>query len=172
MSNRIDTTIHAEVSQVVGTGALGIPIIGSKKADSTLQVKDGQTVVIGGLLENNISKDTLRKVPWLADIPIFGVLFRHKEKSEGQREVLFFMTPEIVKDVEADADQAPRTPIMKNWNKQSNKGVLVTPDPKEDWGLHNPGRMGVPEKIAPPPQPAKPAKEPTTNYTPARPSGP
>jgi pilus assembly protein CpaC len=58
--NQINTTIHAEVSLVTGTGALGIPIIGTKQSDTQLQVKDGQTIVIGGLLENNVSRDYFR----------------------------------------------------------------------------------------------------------------
>jgi type II secretory pathway component GspD/PulD (secretin) len=114
--NQITTVLHAEVSQVLGTGAFGIPIIGSKKADTTLQVRDGQTVVVGGLLENNINKDILRKVPWLGDIPLFGYLFRNKNFEQAQREVLFFMTPEIVKDFNAMAAGAATTPLMRKWN--------------------------------------------------------
>jgi pilus assembly protein CpaC len=143
--NQINTVIHAEVSQVTGSGALGLPIIGTKKADTTLQVRDGQTIVIGGLLENNISRDFLRKVPWLADIPLFGFLFRHKEFAQGQREVLFFMTPEIIKDVDTDTAAAAKTPIMEDWNKKkANTKLLQVPRQGYDWGLHNPAGMGIP----------------------------
>ena len=145
--NRINTTIHAEVSQVVGAGAFGIPIIGAKTADTTLQVNDGQTIVIGGLLENNINRDFLRKVPWLAEIPIFGFLFRHKESDHSQREVLFFMTPEVIKDVVADVGSAVRTPAMEEWNgKKANSRVLEVPNKHDDWGLHHPDGMGLPER--------------------------
>jgi pilus assembly protein CpaC len=141
--NQINTVIHAEVSQVIGAGALGIPIIGSKKADTTLQVKDGQTVVIGGLLENNINRDYLRKLPWLAEIPLFGFLFRQKEFSQGQREVVFFMTPEIVKDVDAYAANATVTPFMQKWNsKEANQHLLDSPKKADNWGLHHPDGLG------------------------------
>ena len=128
--NQINTVLHAEVSQVLGTGAFGIPIIGSKKADTTLQVKDGQTVVIGGLLENNINTDTLRKVPWLADIPLFGYLFRNRQFQQSQREVLFFMTPEIVKDT-AMAGSA-ETPLMKEWIRTKAKEKLLKVSPLDE----------------------------------------
>jgi pilus assembly protein CpaC len=146
--NRINTSIHAEVSQVVGTEPrFGTPIIGTKKADTALQVKDGQTIVIGGLLENNISRDYMRKFPWLADIPIFGIFFRQKEFDQAQREVLFFMTPEVVKDANAEVAGAVRTPLMKEWNdKKSKEGLLEVPNSDDDWGLHDPKRMGIPKK--------------------------
>jgi pilus assembly protein CpaC len=145
--NRINTSIQAEVSQVVGVGAFGIPIIGSKKAETTLQVNDGQTIVIGGLLENNLNRDFLRKVPWLADIPIFGFLFRHKEFQQAQREVLFFMTPEIIKDANAATARAAQTPLMQEWHgEKADENILEVPNPRDDWGLHNPDGLGLPER--------------------------
>jgi len=186
--NQINTVIHAEVSQVVGTGQLGLPIIGSKKADTTLQVKDGQTIVIGGLIENNIDKDFLRKVPWLGEIPVLGALFRNKQFQAGQREVIFFMTPEIIQDVDADVANAAKTPYMKEWNEKGSIKILENPKKGYDWGLQEPGSMGFPRsdskdskpaKKAASAEPAEPVKteapaaaapETTTNFTPARPS--
>jgi pilus assembly protein CpaC len=141
--NHINTSIHAEVSQIGGSSVNGIPIINTKMADTTLQVNDGQTVVIGGLLENNISRDILRKLPWLAEIPVIGALFRDKQFEQVQREVLFFMTPEIVKDVDAYAANAAETPYMQKWNnKQASKRVLPVPRESDNWGLHRPDAMG------------------------------
>jgi pilus assembly protein CpaC len=146
--NRINTTIHAEVSQVVSIEPrFGIPVIGSKKANTSLQVADGKTVVIGGLLENNIGRDTLRKVPWLAEIPIFGLLFRHKDFEQAQTEVLFFMTPEVVKDIDAEVAGAARTPLMKEWNEvKGQENLLPVQDPEKDWGLHDPKNFGIPRR--------------------------
>ncbi len=174
--NRINTAIHAEVSQLTGRaitgGAAGtqLPVISSKKADTTLQVKDGQTIVIGGLLDNSITADNLRKVPWLADIPLFGFLFRHKERQQAQSEVVFFMTPEIIKDIDADAAAAAKTPLMKEWNdKKSKEGVLELPKDHELMpnSTDQPWFKPATEKPAAP----APAKEPTSHYTPARPTG-
>lgn len=171
--NQINTTVHSEVSQVIGAGSFGVPIIGSKQADTTMQLKDGQTIVIGGLLENNINRDFLRKVPWLAEIPIFGYLFRQKEFQQAQREVLFFLKTEIVKDPEVDVATAAKTPAMQDWNKAWDKELLDKPKP--DWQddfekrIHEPKAVPATEKPAPPP--SSPT-EPTTNFTPARPAGP
>jgi pilus assembly protein CpaC len=163
--NRINTAIHAEVSQltdrVVSGGNSGsqLPVISSKKADTTLQLNDGQTIVIGGLLDNNISSDSLRKVPWLADIPIFGFLFRHKEREQTQTEILFFMTPEIVKDIDAETATAARTPLMRDWNnKTANENVLPVPKKGYDWGLHDPDGLGF-SGLGSEPKPAAPKAE-------------
>jgi pilus assembly protein CpaC len=149
--NRINTTIHAEVSQVIGTGANSIPIIGAKTADTTLQANDGQTIVIGGLLENNVDRDILRKLPWLAEIPLIGALFRDKQFDQTKREVLFFMTPEVIKDTDADFANAAHTPALQNWITTWNKGKMIEPpdkkidrQSKDDWGLHDPRHMGFP----------------------------
>jgi pilus assembly protein CpaC len=181
--NQINTTIHAEVSQVIGTtSAFDVPIIGIKQSDTTLQIKDGQTIVIAGLLDHNINRDVLRKLPWLADIPVIGFLFRNKEHEEDQREVLFFVTPSVIKDLETEVAGAIKTPVMKDWIKTgANDNFLQPPDKKDDWGMHNFDHMGLPEG-----QPtAKPASkapagatqstgstEPTSNFSSARPANP
>ena len=163
--NRISTILHAEVSQVVGIlpGQVSIPIIGTKTADTTLQVADGQTIVIGGLLENNISQDDLRKVPWLGDIPLFGYLFRHKSKQQEQREVMFFMTPMVVKDVDEMTAGAIRTPLMNQWSGgKATKHVLDITPPDEP-NFSRKGAMAEPVEPAPTPpvaatpQPAEPS---------------
>ncbi len=64
---------------------------------SMLRVKDGETVVIGGLLKTNL-QDTRTKVPVLAKIPFFGAAFRHKDKEEEQRELIIFITPNIINE--------------------------------------------------------------------------
>src|SRR5205823_5406328 len=140
-------TIHAEVSQVGseivrGSGGTELPVILSRKADTTLQLDDGQTLVIGGLLDNNIDTDTLRKFPWLGDIPVIGALFRHKDKNHTERELLFFVTTEIIKDIDATTANAAQTPLMKQWEVEGTKNVLEIPKKDADWGLHNPGSMG------------------------------
>ena len=160
--NRITTTIHAEVSQVTSIlpGQVSLPVIGTKTSDTTLQVADGQTIVIGGLLENDISQDDLRKVPWLADIPLFGHLFRHKAHAQEQREVIFFMTPTVVKDIDAATAGAIRTPLMKQWS--DGKAVeTVLELPKR-------GQPIVSHKNAPvePMEPVATTQSPSTNYGP------
>lgn len=69
-----------------------------RSTKSVVKVKDGETIVVGGLIHQQ-SSETLTKVPILGDIPIIGALFRHKNKAKDiERELLVFITPHIVKD--------------------------------------------------------------------------
>lgn len=68
---------------------------------SLVRVKDGETVIVGGLIRNEFSQ-TITKLPLLGDIPFVGALFRHKNKSKDrQRELLVFITPHIIRDANA-----------------------------------------------------------------------
>ncbi|MBU1727386.1 MAG: hypothetical protein KJ880_07135 [Candidatus Omnitrophica bacterium] len=65
---------------------------------STVRVKDGETVILGGLIRKEISQ-TITKLPILGDIPFLGVLFRHKDMpKEKERELIVLITPHIIKD--------------------------------------------------------------------------
>ncbi len=176
--NHITTTIHAEVSQLTGQSFSGLPVIADKSADTVLQVNDGQTIVIGGLLENNLSKDVLRKLPWLGDIPVLGALFRDKEFDQAKREVLFFMTPEILKTPEdALVATGAQSPAMKEWVTTWRKGgVLNRRDEdkadlryhenaiKDDWGLHHFDALGFPHPDSlDQPEPKSKVKNPKTS---------
>ncbi len=71
------------------------PIITQRRVETTVTVKDGQTVVIGGLMQ---STDQLRKtkVPFLGDIPLLGVLFRSQKQSSVKTELLVILTPYVI----------------------------------------------------------------------------
>lgn len=65
---------------------------------SIVKVKDGETIVLGGLIHHDKTV-AIKKLPILGDIPFLGILFRHKNQSEGlERELIVFITPHIVKD--------------------------------------------------------------------------
>lgn len=72
------------------------PVINSRSADTVVVVPDGQTVVIGGLMQTQ-KLTSENKVPILGDIPLLGMLFKHKVKNDAKTELLIFMTPHIVK---------------------------------------------------------------------------
>lgn len=71
------------------------PVIGKREAQSRVAVKDGNTLVIGGLIENN-TRDLRNKVPFLGSIPIIGLLFSNTRQSQEQTELLVFITPHVV----------------------------------------------------------------------------
>lgn len=72
-----------------------------RSSSSTVLIKDGDTVVVAGLIENNES-DLTRKVPFLGDIPFVGKLFRSTDTTRSEVELLIFITPRIVKKHNAE----------------------------------------------------------------------
>lgn len=68
-----------------------------RSVQTMLRVKDGETIVIGGLLKTNFSS-IKTTVPVLSKIPFFGAAFRHKEEDDDQRELIIFITPNIVEE--------------------------------------------------------------------------
>lgn len=105
------TIERAEVSEDVrgyGSGAelaSPYPLINRRKVTTTVHVKDGQTIVIGGLNQTQLV-DRVDKVPVLGDIPGLRWLFRRIEKQEKETEVMIFISPRIVRTTDA-AEQGP-----------------------------------------------------------------
>ncbi len=97
----ITVAIKPEVSSLVqivtGPGGSQAPQVATRSADTVLQVKDGETIVLGGLISRT-ERETVVRVPLLGNIPILGELFRHKETEVKDSEVIFLITPSIVKD--------------------------------------------------------------------------
>ena len=79
------------------SGFTGAPPIEKREITTLVKVNDGETVVLGGVYENDTGKDVY-KVPFFADIPGIGFLFKKNIRSESQKELLIFVTPKIVKD--------------------------------------------------------------------------
>lgn len=97
---RITLDINPDVSQPSATTAsstTGAPSIDSRNAKTTVLVKDGETIVIGGLISDSVSNQ-VAKIPILGDIPILGWLFRKKSVVRSRSELLIFVTPKIMPD--------------------------------------------------------------------------
>lgn len=91
----ITAELHPEYSQIVSFSN-GFPVIGNRKVDATLRVGDGETIVLAGLL-SDIQNETVTKVPWLGDLPVIGGVFRNRQKSRTRDEIVFLITPHIVR---------------------------------------------------------------------------
>jgi type II secretory pathway component GspD/PulD (secretin) len=89
----ITTTVHVERSFITGL-VQQFPILDNRKVDSILRVKDGDTIVLGGLLDDE-STVSVSKVPLLGDIPILGAFFKNVLKTKRHAEVVFLITPHI-----------------------------------------------------------------------------
>jgi type IV pilus assembly protein PilQ len=79
----------------VNTGARGDPTINKRQAKTEMLVKDGDTAVIGGIYTRN-SGVSYNKVPWIADVPVIGWLFKNRRETDNRSELLIFITPRII----------------------------------------------------------------------------
>jgi len=97
--NFITMNIRPEVSSVLGSletsGGNNVPIVKTSEAETTVRIKDGVTVVIGGLIEDS-AVETSKKVPLLGDIPLLGAAFRNQSTSKVKTEIAIFLTPKII----------------------------------------------------------------------------
>ena len=90
----ITTTLHVERSNIAGLVQNQYPILDNRKIDDILRVKDGDTIVMGGLVNDETTKTT-SKVPLLGDIPVVGSLFTNVNKTKVHNEIVFLITPHI-----------------------------------------------------------------------------
>lgn len=81
----------------VGQIFAGIPSIDTKKVKTQILVDNGETAVLGGIFEQ-VSRDTLNKVPLLGDIPVVGTLFKNTNRQDDKTELLIFITPRIINE--------------------------------------------------------------------------
>jgi type II secretory pathway component GspD/PulD (secretin) len=98
---RVTLKINPQVSQpsqtAASAGTTGAVAVDTRNADTTVLVRDGETIVIGGLITDTESVSEA-KVPLLGDIPILGWFFRKKSTSRTRQELLVFVTPKILAD--------------------------------------------------------------------------
>ena len=99
----ISLTVQPEISNKVGDATfqfggatVASPIIDKRTFDSNVLIKSGDTLAIGGLLQDEVTKSKT-KVPVLGDIPLFGYVFQEKVNSRTKRNLLVFVTPTIIK---------------------------------------------------------------------------
>jgi type IV pilus assembly protein PilQ len=89
-----DDTVGANVQSATGGS---VPSIDTREITTQVLVSDGQTVVLGGILETTKSR-TDTKVPWIADIPVLGNLFKSTININNKTELLIFITPKILRE--------------------------------------------------------------------------
>ena len=94
---RISMKINPSVSQPSAVAGITAPSVDTRSADTNVIVKNGETIVIGGLIHDTQSDDVY-KVPFFGDIPLLGALFRKKSVSRKRLELLIFVTPKIIED--------------------------------------------------------------------------
>jgi type IV pilus assembly protein PilQ len=86
-----------EVAELLQTPQGIVPAITKREINTAVLVQNGETVVLGGVYEIE-SREDLRKVPFLGDVPLLGNLFRNKNRETNKAELLIFVTPKLLRD--------------------------------------------------------------------------
>jgi general secretion pathway protein D len=94
-NNSISVTLHPTVNSLLGTNSQGIPSIANREALTTVTLGDNQTLVIGGLIQENESR-TETIVPILGQIPLIGRLFRNYAVNNNRNELIIVVTPHVL----------------------------------------------------------------------------
>lgn len=94
---RISLRVRPEVSQITSVGAVTIsgttiPALTTRRAETTLELGSGQSMMIGGLLSNS-RDNSIEKTPWLGDLPLIGALFRSNAFKRNETELVIIITP-------------------------------------------------------------------------------
>jgi pilus assembly protein CpaC len=76
-----------------------------RRADTTVQLNDGQSFVIAGLIKSNVT-ESIKRYPGLGEVPVMGALFRSTEFQNDQTELMFVITPRLVRPLA----EVPRVP--------------------------------------------------------------
>jgi pilus assembly protein CpaC len=90
-------------------GGFRVPAITTRRAQTEVELRDGQSFAIGGLMQN-VSQETRQRVPGLANLPLIGRFFQSKATSKEQTELLVLVTPHLVKAL--NPDQVPPLPTV------------------------------------------------------------
>ncbi len=110
-NEHINIDVAPEVSDLNFTNAIQfqgfiIPGLSTRRASTTVELADGQSFAIAGLLKDNI-RDSLSKYPALGDIPILGTLFRSRDFQKDRTELLIIVTPHLVKPLDLAKQPLP-----------------------------------------------------------------
>ena len=110
----VSLMIQQEVNQATNEVQFDAPVISTREAQTQVLVRDGQTIMIGGLRDKE--KDVVRSgVPILSSLPLIGGVFGSVSRTSNETELYLFLTPRIIKtDADADSITAPRLPSDLN----------------------------------------------------------
>ncbi len=108
---RISLRVKTEVSEVsnevtVSFGDISIPGLKVRRAESTLELPSGGSMVLGGLLQDSV-RQSIGKLPGLGDLPVLGPLFRSRDFQRNESELVIIVTPYLVKPVARSALATP-----------------------------------------------------------------
>jgi len=166
----INLKIRPEVSSLDFNNAVviegfRIPAITTRRAETEVELQDGQTFAIAGLM-NNTALSTMRKVPGLGDIPVLGMLFKSRAYQKEQTELVVMVTPQIVR--RGSTGVSSGIPTLVEPFMPANDKPIAPPDPYTGSPVYHAKPGGGTTAPAPAPVPSQaPVQSPVTVQSPA-----
>nr|WP_245263928.1 MULTISPECIES: type II and III secretion system protein family protein [unclassified Mesorhizobium] len=108
--DKIHMRLAPEVSDLTGFTTAGDPIFTNRKLSTVVELRDGQSFAVGGLLSSKTTK-LQNQVPWLGQVPVIGTLFRNSSNQKEETELVVIVTPHLVRPVKPGEQLA--TPFDK-----------------------------------------------------------
>ena len=119
--------IYQEVSNIASQVPNQGPILNKRDIETNVIVDDGQTLVLGGLIENSY-QDSTSGIPWLSQIPIIGALFRYDNSKREKNNLLVFLRPYVLRDKGQDQEiTASRMQFMEDKQAQFKPSTMLLP---------------------------------------------
>lgn len=149
---RVFTEVSALVLSTVNS-ALG-PTTTKRQSETTIIAKDGQMIVTGGLIADDVS-ETDEGIPYLKDIPVLGHAFKSNSQARAQKNLLIFLTPRIIKDQFDARDSTIESrdkmqDVIANYNVQPKRKAVLLNDRIDQVAESNPYEGPKPGTILPP----------------------
>lgn len=174
LNNEISIKLGLEVSQIVGAprdvgDGTTVVTIGTRNLDTVLNLKDGETSIIGGLIQDSNSKSSQR-IFLLGDIPLIGPLLSGNNKSKTKSELVLAITPRLVRSI-----SIPDADVISFWSGKEDEPAVVKPfasfelEPEFATGQPTAGKASAasPAPASAPSQPVAPQQLVPGSVTPA-----
>jgi pilus assembly protein CpaC len=162
----INLKVRPEVSSLDFSNAIvlqgfRVPALSTRRTDTEVELQDGQTFAIAGLLNNTLN-NTMQKIPGIGDIPVLGYLFRSRAYQKNQTELVVMITPQIVRRGSTGASEGLPSlvePYMEGPKKPVAPPAPYVGSPRYPATQSAPRSGGVGQPDAPAPQPAETAPQ-------------
>jgi len=174
--HEVTLKMSLEVSSVSGTqniGGISQPIIGQRRIEHETRLRDGEVNLVGGILEDT-ETTSLSGYPWLTKIPILKYLFGQEDKQRQENEIVFAITPHIVRAQEVTDDNlrlvdlGRGTSVTVGHTDPRRNAPARTPNTMEQTASPNSPNRNAPQKAVTPPPAAPPKPEPSKTPAPAQ----
>lgn len=123
-NGNVHLQVYQTANELQGYTSFNAPIVNQRSANTVVSVKDGETVVLGGIMGDQKSA-TVNKIPLLGDIPIIGNLFRSTVKEDTKTELLIFLTPHVIMSSEdAEAIRRQQEKDLSPGNRTDTENII------------------------------------------------